>query len=83
MFAHSLNVKQFIERTLSGATTQGQNESENNGNEGALHNLQSSKTGVSLSDCLMSYLGHFLEEFYPPAEMQSIYSTAPADWADK
>ena len=32
-------------------------------------------------DCLVSYPGHFLRESYPSAEMQSVYSTAPADWA--
>ena len=30
----------------------------------------------------MSYLGHSLEEFYLSAEMQSVYSSAPADWAN-
>ena len=27
--------------------------------------------------------GHSLGEFYPSAEMQPVYSTIPADWADK
>ena len=36
---------------------------------------------ASASDCLMSYPGHSLEESYPTAEMQLVYSTAPADWA--
>ena len=30
-------------------------------------------------DCLVSYAGHSLVESYPSAEMQSMYSTAPAD----
>ena len=38
-------------------------------------------TEVSPSDCLVSYPGHSLGESYPSAEMQSVYSTAPADWA--
>ena len=47
------------------------------GNKEVLHIPQSSSiTGVSLSDCLVSYPGH-----YPSAEMQLVYSTAPADWA--
>ena len=39
----------------------------------------SSLTGTSPSDYLVSYPGHLLEEYYPSAEMQSVYSTAPAD----
>ena len=32
--------------------------------------------------CLVSYTGHSLgAESYPSAEVQSMYSTAPADWA--
>ena len=34
------------------------------------------------SDCLVSYPGHLLGKSYPPAEMQSVYSTALADWAN-
>ncbi len=33
------------------------------------------------SDCLMSNPGHSLWGGYPSTEMQSVYSTAPADWA--
>ena len=29
----------------------------------------------------MSYPGHLLKESYPSAQMQSVYSTSPADWA--
>ena len=51
--------------------------------EGAFCIPQSSSiTGVSLSDCLMSYPGNFLAGSYTFAEMQSVYSTAPADGAD-
>ena len=40
-------------------------------------------TGASPSDCLVYYSGHSLVVgvFYPSAEVQSVYSTAPADWA--
>ena len=31
----------------------------------------------------MSYPGHSLWGFYPSAEVQSVYSTATADWAKK
>ena len=40
----------------------------------------SSITGASPSGCLVSYSGHSLGEFYPSAEMQSLYSVAPANW---
>ena len=44
-----------IDRTLSGATTPGQNGRWSDGNEGVLRIPQSSYiTGVSLSDCLVS-----------------------------
>ena len=46
-----------------------------------LHIPQSSSvTGTSLSDHLLSYPGHFLGS-YPFAEIQSVYSSAQADWA--
>ena len=49
-----------------------------NGNEGVLHIPQSSSiTEASPSDCL----GRSLRESYPSAEMQSVYSTALANWA--
>ena len=41
---------------------------------------QSSKTGASPSDALVTYLGHLLGGSYPFAEMQSAYSTAPTYW---
>ena len=71
---------QPIDRALSGATTPGQSGPGSNGNEGVLHIPQSSSTaGTSPSDCLVSYPGHSLGGSYPSAEMQSVYSTAPAD----
>ena len=54
------------------------------GNKGVLRIPQSSSiTGTSPSDCLVSYLGYSLGEgSYPSAGVQSVYSTAPADWAN-
>ena len=50
-----------MDRTLSGATTLGQSGSGSKRNEGVLSIPQSSSiTGASLSDCLVSYLGHSL-----------------------
>ena len=72
----------LIDRTLSGATTPVQSRPGSYGNEGVLRIPQSfSITGASSSDGPMSYLGHWLGESYSPAEMQSEYSTASADWA--
>ncbi len=60
----------------------GQSGPGSNGNKGVLRIPQSSNTaGTSPSDCLVSHLGHSLAGSYPSAEMQSVYSTAPADWA--
>ena len=65
---------------LSGATTPGQSGPGRNGNEGVLPIPQSSSTaGTSSSDCLLSYPGHSLGGSYPSAEVQSVYSTAPAN----
>ena len=38
-------------------------------------------TEASQSDYLVSYLGYSIGESYSFAEMQSVYSTAPIDWA--
>ena len=71
-----------MDRALLGATTPGQSGPGSNGNEGVLCIPQSSSTaGTSPSDCLVSYPGHSLGGSYPSAEKQSVYSTAPADWA--
>ena len=45
----------------------------------------SSITRISPSDCLVSYPGHLLGVggSYLSAGMQSMYSTAPADWASR
>ena len=71
-----------MDRALSGATTPGQSGPGSDGNERILHIPQSSCiTGTSPSDCLVSYPGHSLGESYPSVEVQSMYSTAPANWA--
>ena len=67
---------------LSGATTPAQSGAGSNGNEGMLHIPQSSSlTGTSLSDCLVSYPGHLLWGGLTPLQVQSVDSTAPANWA--
>ena len=54
-----------IDRTLSTATTRSQSGPGSDGNEGALHIPQSSSiAGISPSNCLVSYPGHSLGEFY-------------------
>ena len=60
MFAQSLNSQTVlfdpIDRTLSGATIPGQSGPESNGNEGIPYITQSSKTGGTPSDGLVSSL---------------------------
>ena len=69
-------------RIISGTTTPGHSGPESDGNGEVLRFPQSSCTaGTSPSDCLVSYAGHSLWGFYPCAEVQSMYCTAPADWA--
>ena len=59
------------------SSTLGQSGPGSDGNEGVLCIPQR-----SLSDCLVSYLGHSLGwGSYSSAEVQSVYSTAPANWA--
>ena len=55
-----------------------------NGYEGVLHIPQSSSiTGTSSSDSLVSYPGYSLGGgLTPSAEVQSVYSSAPADKAN-
>ena len=40
-------------------------------------------TGTSSSDCLVSYIRTLIGGSYPDAEVQSVYSKAPDDWARK
>ena len=71
-----------IDRTLSGVTIPGQSGPRSDGNNGVLCILQSSGiTEVSPSDCLVSYLGHSLEESCLSVDMQSVYSAASANRA--
>ena len=72
-----------IDRTQSSATTPGQSRHGGDGNEGVLYIPQSSKiTEASPSDSFVSYPGRLQEESYPFAEIQSVYSTVPADWTE-
>ena len=67
-------------RTLSGATTPGKSSPGSDDKEVVLCIPQSSRiTCVSQSDCLISY--RWVGGSYPSAEMQTAYSTTPADWA--
>ena len=71
------------DRILSDATTPGQSGPGSNGNKGILCIPQSSSiTGASPLDYLVSYLGHSLRGggSYHSAKIQSVYSTASADW---
>ena len=78
----SISFTWAIDRTLSGATVPGQSGLGSDGYEGVLRILQSSSIiGALLSDWLVSYPGHSLGESYRSAVMQSVYSTAVADWA--
>ena len=53
-------------------------------NDGVLRIPQSSSiTGPSPSDSFVSYPGQSLGKSYSSAEMQSMYSAAPAEWATK
>ena len=68
---------------LSGTTTPGQSGPGSNGNEGVLHIPQSSGiTRTSPSNCLVPYPGHLLGVgSYSSSELQSVYFSAPANWA--
>ena len=72
-----------MDKAQAGATILGQSVPGSNGNEGVLRIPQSSSiTRTSPSDCLVTYPGHSLGGgSYPSAEVQSVYSTAPSDWA--
>ena len=50
-----------LDETVTGTTTLSKSGPGSNGNEGVLDILQSSKTGASLSNGLVSYPGHSLE----------------------
>ena len=70
-----------IDKTLLGATTPGQSWPGSDGKKGLSHIPQSSSiTRAFPLDCLVSYTRHSLGKAYPSAEIQSVYSTATADW---
>ena len=72
------------DRTLSGATFLGQSESGSDGNEGVLRIPQSSSIiGASLSYFLCHIQETHWGRSYPSSEVQSVYSTAPANCANK
>ena len=85
LFAHNLNIKQFylIDKTLSDASTTGQSGPRSNGSGGVLHiPHNSSITGASPSDFVVSSPENLLvmEMSCSSVEMQSLYSTSPANW---
>ena len=70
-----------VDSTLSGATTPDKSGLRSDGKTGLLRIPQSSSiTGVSPSNCLVSYPGHLLGWSYHYAEKRPAYSTVPADW---
>ena len=70
-----------MDRILSGATNPGQSGPRGYDNEGVLCIPQSSDiSGALPSDCLILYARHLLQWSYSSAEIQSMYSVAPADW---
>ena len=80
--SHLLALSQTVlfDRNLSGAPTLGQSGLESNVTERVPHISQNASiTGASSSDCFVSHPGQSLEESYPSAEMQSVYSTAAAN----
>ena len=73
-----------LDRTLSDANTLGQSRPGSDSSKGLLHVPQSSSiTKDSPSDCLVPKSGHLLGESYSSAEIQSVCSAAPADWASE
>ena len=73
-----------IDGTLKSTTSPGQSGPESNGNEKVLYIPQYFRTGTSPSDNLVSYQETHRRDgkgSYFSAEMQSVYSTAQADWA--
>ena len=63
-------------------TTSGQSEPESNGKEWLLCIPQSSKTGVSPLDCLVSYPGHVRSGFLPLYKDQVGVFYSPIRWSD-
>ena len=74
---------QFVDKSLSRATITTQSEPTSDGNERIFRIPQNSKTEASPDESLVPYPEHSLEESFCPLEMQSVYSTVPADLAHK
>ena len=73
-----------VDRTISGATTLGLNGSGSYSVERVLRiPPNSSITGASPSKCFVLYPGHSFRGSYASAEIQSVYSTAPDNWATR
>ena len=72
----------LFDGSLTGTNTPGQCCSESNDNERVLHISQSSRTGASPSDAVKCHIEypHWAAKSYLSAEMQSAYSSVPADW---
>ena len=68
--------------TLLGSTTPSQSEPESGGNKWVLRIPLKDYRGLTIR--LFSVIsGHSLGVSYPSAEIQSVYSAAPTDWASK
>ena len=63
-----------------GTTTPDKSGPGSDGNKWVLCIPQSSSINIASSDCLESYPGLSPGKSYLSAEMQSVYSAAPADW---
>ena len=72
-----------IDGTQTYITTPSHSGRGNNGNKGVFHIPQSSRTEISPSVGLVSYPGYLLWGSYLSTELQSVYSTAPADWTEE
>ena len=84
LFAQSLNSQTVLFDPQIGPY-QSQSWPGSNGNEGVLSIFQISGITEDSPDCLKSYPRHLLQQgwgSYPSAELQFVYSTAPADWAE-
>ena len=69
-----------IDRTLSGATIPGLSGLGSDGDKEILRIPQNSSITIAApSNRSVSYPRHSLRQSYPSAEMQLVYSTAPAD----
>ena len=58
----------FLDGTLTGTITLGEDGPGSDGNEGVLHILQNSRTEASPSDGLVPYPGHLLGEELTPLQ---------------